>query len=438
CAFASAETRGGHMPDIVLTPEDLLVPRAGSGITINGSRNVASGSSATFTASGSDNIRMAVMGLTDRKPTRGEVREMQELLIEAMENGAFGMSSGLAYVPGAYTDTEDVAEIAKVMADYGGVYATHMRNESFDLIPSVKEAIEIGEKAGVSVHISHFKAMGRPNWGKVSPAIEEVEKARLRGLRVTADQYPYNCSMSALYPCVPPHYFAKGMEEALKSFTDPAVRASIKAEMDDPSTPYENFYLNSGGFSGVTICTADATKEAEGLTVEAYAKKRNMDPYDAFFDLLIENHGNVSADYHSIGEDDILSIAALPFVAIGTDGLVRSMDAKCHPRGWGTMVHAIMEFTRNHPIMSLEEVIRKMTSLPAEVYGIKDRGLIREGYRADLVVIDESRLNDRATYQEPNRVALGIPYVFVGGKIALKDGALTGVTNGVFLRKTGR
>ena len=384
---------------------------------------------------GFNTIRIAVMGYTDRKPTEAEVREMQTHLKDAMEHGALGMSSGLAYIPGTYTDTDDVVEIAKVMAPYGGIYTTHMRNESFDLVNSVKEAVEIGRRAGVAVNISHFKAMGRSNWGSVEKAIAVIEKARAEGLQVTVDQYPYNCSMTQLYPCMPPWYFTGGVGKVVELLKDPAARAKIRREMEDPATPYENLYLNAGGFGGITACGAAATPEAEGKTIEEYAAMQGKDPFDAFFDLLIANDGIVPAVYHSIGDEDILKIIQLPYAMVGSDGVVRSATEKVHPRGWGAMVRAIDLFTKEEPVLSPEALIRKMTGLPADVYRLSGKGYIREGHDADLVLFDETRLEDRATYQDPTALAGGIEAVFVGGKIVYREGALTGETPGKLIRR---
>ena len=322
-----------------------------------------------------------------------------------------------------------------MVAPYGGIYTTHMRNESFDLVNSVKEAVEIGRRAGVQVNVSHFKAMGRSNWGGVGKAIEVIEKARKEGLTVTVDQYPYNCSMTQLYPCMPPWHFTDGIEKAVERLKDPAVRAKIRSEMEDPATPYENLYLNAGGFGGITACGAKATPEAEGKTIEELAALWGKEPFDAFFDLLIANDGIVPAVYHSIGDEDILKIIQLPYAMVGSDGVVRTATEKVHPRGWGAMVRAINLFTKEKPVLPLETLVRKMTGLPADVYRLSGKGYIREGYDADLVLFDEARLEDRATYQDPTALAAGIEAVFVAGKIVYREGALTGETPGKLIRR---
>ena len=382
---------------------------------------------------GFDAIRTAVMGYENRRPTATELEQMKAHLKEAMECGAGGMSSGLAYVPAAYAETWELIEMANVMAPYGGIYTTHMRNESYDLLASVEEAIEIGRQAGVAVNISHFKVMGRSNWGTHWQAIEAIEKARAEGIDITCDQYPYNCSMTTYTPCMPPWHFAGGKDQLIEKLKQPEFRRQVQREMTDPATDYENLYLNSGGWEGISICTSPNVAEAEGLTVAAYAQKIGKDPFDAYFDLVIDNHGAGTAVYHSISDDDIFDIIRLPYVMVGSDGIVNSRHEKCHPRGWGTMVRAICEFTKKNHILSLEELIFRITAMPAKRYSLAGKGMIQQGYDADLVIFDYDALTDNATYNDPTALAGGIEYVFIGGKIVYHDGQLTGEAPGKIL-----
>lgn len=379
-------------------------------------------------------IRIAAMGYDNRKPTEAEMSKMKELLRDAMEAGAAGMSSGLAYVPGTFATMEEVAELASVMVPYGGVYTTHMRNESWDLLNSVEEAIEIGRRSGVAVNISHFKVMGRSNWGTHLKAIEAIEKARAEGLDITCDQYPYNCSMTTYAPCMPPWYFADGMEQAAELLKDPAMREKIRKEMDDPATDYENLYLNAGGWGGITICTSGNVPEAEGLTFKEYAAKIGKEPFDAYFDLMIANRSTGTAVYHSISDDDIFDIIRLPYTMVGSDGVVNAAKERCHPRGWGTMVRAICAFTKDNHILPLEQLIHRITGMPAKRYSLRNKGLIQSGYDADLVLFDYENLKDNATYSNPTALAGGIESVFVNGKIVYQDGAMTGEYPGKLLR----
>lgn len=387
---------------------------------------------------GYNTIRIAVMGYEDRRPTPAELERMKAMVREAMEHGALGLSSGLAYVPASFDDVETVIELAREIAPYHGIYATHIRNESFGLLPAVEEAVEVGRRAGVPVNISHFKVQGRRNWGTIQKAVAIIEQARAEGISVTVDQYPYDCCMTHLFSCMPSWYFTDGIAKAMELLKDPAMREKIRREMDDPASAYENVYLNSGGWDGVTICASERVPEAEGMTVAAYAASVGKDPFDAYFDLMMANNGAGTAVYHTMGDEDIREIIRLPYAVVGSDGIVRSQQEKCHPRGWGTMVHALCGFVRNAQVLSLEEMVRKMTGLPAEIYGLEGKGLIRQGYDADLVLLDWETLADNATYTDPARLAGGIEEVFVGGRCVWHHGQRTQEMPGRLLRHGGR
>ena len=379
-------------------------------------------------------IRIAVMGYDDREPTAEELERMKGLLRDAMESGAVGMSSGLAYVPATYSKKEELIEMAKVLKEYGGIYTSHIRNESWDLTRAVEEAIDIGRQTGVSVNISHFKSMGRSNWGKHVLSISAIEKARQEGIDVTCDQYPYNCSMTTYAPCMPQWYFSDGMDKVIELLKDPAMRKQIQSEMEDPATDYENLYLNAGGWNGITVCTSPNVPEAEGITIAEYAKRIGKAPFDAYFDLMIANEGAGTAVYHSISDDDIYDIIRLPYTMVGSDGVVAARYEKCHPRGWGTMVRAICAFAKEKSILPLEALIHKMTGLTAERYSLKGKGIIAEGYDADLVLMDYENLKDNATYEAPTELAGGIDAVFVNGVLSYCNGALTGKHAGKLIR----
>ena len=383
---------------------------------------------------GANTLRTEVMGYTDREPTGKELEQMKSLIKDAMEHGARGLSTGLVYLPGMYSTTEEVVELVKVIAPYGGMYSTHMRNESFDLVKSVKEAVYIGETAGVDVNISHFKVLGRSNWGTVHEAIEVIEDARARGLHVTVDQYPYDHTMTQLYPAIPPWHFTEGVQKLIERLPDPALQAEIRREMNDPATDYENVYLNAGGWSGVLICSAPETPQYAGMYVDEIAEKEGKDPFDVFIDLLIRNKGAVPTCYHSIGDADIDEIIRLPYAMAGSDGIVRSRYGYCHPRGWGFMTRAITRFVKERKVLSLEELVHRNTGLASEVFGLRNKGLIREGYDADLVLFDYDHLEDRAGFRNPTALAGGISLVMVGGAAVYENGALTGSTPGKLIR----
>ena len=431
CGISSAPTSGKIKCDPLISPENMndeLVGLTQLGLSwteyMQFARKVPKVTNYKFFV-GFNTIRAAVMGFDNRKPTASELEQMRSLLREAMEAGAVGMSSGLIYVPGTYADTDELVEVAKAMASYGGIYATHMRNESDDLLSSVQEAIEIGRRASVAVNISHFKVMGRRNWGKHKQAIKVIEQARAEGIDVTCDQYPYDCSMTYYTPCIPPWHFSDGIDALIEKLKSESFRRQLREEICSPETDFENWYINTGGWDGITICTSPCVPEAEGLTIAAYAEKIGKDPFDAYFDLVIENKGLGTAIYHSISDDDVADIIRLPYVMVGSDGIVNRRSEKCHPRGWGTMVRAICFFCKDRNVLSLEELIYRMTGLTAERFSLYGKGYIREGYDADLVVFDYDNLRDNATYANPTALADGIDYVIIKGKIVYRDHKLT-------------
>ena len=439
CGKTSAPTSAAHKHETVISPQSLnpdLYAKCMAGLSWTDYMEFVRGASKVTNYKlfiGYNSIRVAVMGFEDRKPTAEEMEEMKSMVREAMESGAAGMSTGLAYVPATYSDTDEIVELAKVMVPYGGIYATHMRNESWDLLASVEETIEIGRRAGVPVNISHFKVMGRANWGTHLKAIEAIEKARAEGLDITCDQYPYNCSMTTYTPCMPPWHFSDGMDALIEKLKSESFRQQVKDEMNNPETDYENLYLNAGGWDGISICTSPNVPEAEGITVSEYAARIGKEPFDAYFDLVIANRGAGTAVYHSISDDDIYDIIRLPYVMVGSDGIVNSRDEKCHPRGWGTMVRAVSAFCKDKPVLELEELIHRITQMSAERYRLEGKGVIREGYDADLVIFDYENLKDNANYTDPTALAGGIDYVIINGEIVYHDGRLTGAAPGRLL-----
>ena len=383
-------------------------------------------------------IRLAVMGLENRQPTTAELDRMKSILADCMESGALGMSTGLIYSPGVYAKSEEIVELAKVVEKYGGMYASHLRNESFDVVKSVAEAIDIGRQSGAKVLISHHKVCGKRNWGLSEKTLELADAAVREGIQVTIDQYPYTAAMTSLNACIPPWYFTAGIPAMAESLKDPSVREKLKREIEDPATPFENFMLNSGGFDGVFISSCPVTHNAEGMFVSEYAAAVGRSPFDAFCDLMIANGGVGSALYHCMSEDDLCRIIQNPNTVVGTDGASLAMEEKAHPRSFGTFVRAICYYHKEKRLLALEEIIRKMTSLPAERAMLVGKGVIAEGYDADLVLFNYDELQDTPSYKESNRLCKGIVSVFVNGKIVYNYGGLTGETPGrVLLRGAG-
>lgn len=381
-------------------------------------------------------IRIAVMGFEDREATPEELETMKAMLKDSMEEGSFGMSTGLIYPPGSFTSTDEIAELASVMAPYDGIYASHLRNESYDVVNAVAEALEIGRKAGVRVQISHHKAYGKSNWGKSKETLKLIAQAIENGQKVTIDQYPYEASMTHFNVLLPPHYFAGGIAKAAEQLEDPAIREKIKLEIISPSSNFDNYYQNCGGFEGVFISSLPVTPQYNGMFVTEVAEKLGKDPFETYFDLVMKNHGEGSGIYFSIGEEDLSRIIMDENTVVGSDGIVKALNESAHPRGWGTFPHAICHFHKKLGLMSLEEIIRKMTGLTAERFMLTGKGFIKEGMDADLVIFDYYKLEDKANYANSNELTEGIEYVIVNGQIVYKDKKMTGVYPGkVILHK---
>ncbi len=383
---------------------------------------------------GHNALRIAVMGMKNRPSTKKELDKMKGLLREAMESGAAGLSTGLIYTPGCYADPSEVLELAKVIEPFEGIYASHIRNEAEGVIESVKEVIDIGRHAGVRVNISHHKVLGKANWGRHKKTLELINKANAEGLKVLCDQYPYTKCMTSTNACMPPWHLAGGYEVLSEKLKSKELRAQIKAEMENPETPYDNFFLNAGGWDGVYITSASGTPEAEGKYISEYANLVGKNPWDAYFDLCIENNCRSCAVYSSMCDEDVCDIFKSPYCVVGTDGLVRSLEESGHPRACASFPHALTYFVKEKKIVTLEEAIRKMTGLTADYLNVKNKGYIKEGYDADLVIFDFDGLRDTATYDKPVSYAEGIRRVIVGGETVYKDMQLTGKCSGKVIR----
>jgi len=387
---------------------------------------------------GQGTIRIAVMGFDERKPKPEELNKMKGLLKDTMEEGAFGFSTGLIYPPGCFSETEELIELAKILRDYDGIYATHVRGESYTLIDADEEAIRIGREAGVGVEISHHKACGKGNWGKVRVTLALIEQARKEGIDVTCDQYPYTASSTALSACLPPWAHEGGTGKLLKRLDDPGDRKRMREDIEGKDD-WDNM-IKGNGWESISIASVnlDKNKDLEGRNLKQISQAKGKDPFDVFFDLLSEEKGGVSAVISEINEDDVRTVMRHPTMMVGSDGSSLSPSSptgKPHPRNYGTFPRILGKYVREENVLTLEEAIRKMTSFPAQKLGIKDRGLLREGNWADIVVFDPDKIIDKATYEEPHQFPDGIEYVIVNGEIVVERGECTGKTPGEVLRK---
>jgi N-acyl-D-amino-acid deacylase len=386
---------------------------------------------------GQGTIRLAVMGFRSDSPTREEMNKMKELLTTALDDGAFGMSTGLIYPPGSYSSTEELIEMASLLTNYGAIYTTHIRNEGDNLIESVDEAIRIAEENNISLEISHHKAAGTNNYGKVNGALKVMAEARQRGVEVNCDVYPYIAGSSTITSALPNWVLEGGIPSMLERLSDKETRKAIESEISEDRMSSTN-RIKSSDWRGIQIADCPLHPEYEGKSLEQiFEEKGTMNsPYQAFFDWLLETEADATVVMFSMDEDDVRTVIANPLSSIISDAWVTSPDAggKPHPRAYGTFPRVLGHYVREEKILSLEQAVRKMTSMPAAKIGLKERGLIREGFYADLVVFNPDTIIDRATFAEPHRYAEGVQYVLVNGQLVVDKGKPTGLRPGKILR----
>lgn len=381
---------------------------------------------------GHGTIRIAVMGFENRPASEAELAKMKDLVREAMQSGALGLTSGLIYPPGVYTPREELVELCRVVAEYGGSYTSHIRNESYAVTDAVSEAIQIGRESGVPVIISHHKIAGKQNWGMSVETLRLIDAANAEGLSVGLDQYPYHAGGTGLKASIPPKYHEGGTAKLLERLADAALREQIKRDILTPSTTWENL-AQSCGLDGILVFAEDV-QGAFGVTVAEYAEQRAMDPIDALLHLVLASQGNAGALYFMMGDEDIERIMRHPYTMIGTDGGIIDPELGSHPRAVGTFPRVLGRYVREQGVLRLEDAIRKMTSLPAQKAGLRHKGLLCEGYDADLVIFDPQLIADQATYQARTLKNRGLNYVLVNGRIAVKDNVYTGQTAGRVIR----
>ncbi len=379
---------------------------------------------------GHGSVRIAAMGFEQRQPTAEELETMQRLVAAAMEEGAWGLSSGLIYTPGTYADTAELVALAQVARRYGGFYSTHLRDEADHLVPAVEEALTIGLEAGIPVQLSHHKVMGQRNWGTVKRTLTMVDEARRQGHDVTLDQYPYSGSATSFTAFLPPWSLAGGVEALLGRLRDPAQRAHIAAETEA---------RRPMGWEKVLVAGVRAPEheELEGLTMAQVGARLNRAPVEAGLDMLLREGGPFAIVRFGMSEDDVAYVMRHPHVMVASDGSATAPIAggKPHPRSYGTFVRVLGRYVREEGNLGLEEAIRKMTSLPAQRLGLWDRGLIRPGSVADLVLFRADQVAESSTFEDPHRYAAGIDKVWVGGSLVWEGGSDTGAVAGRVLRR---
>ncbi len=400
-------------------------------------RQGIAGNYATWVGHGT--LRASVVGYDMRQPTEDELAQMQALLREARAAGAFGLSTGLIYVPSGYADTDEIAALAQMVREYGGLYASHIRNEGSGLLDAVGEAIEIGQRAGVPVQVAHHKASGKQNWGLVEQSLALMDRARAGGVDVACDQYPYVASSTGLTSMLPKWALEGGREALGPRLKDPPTRAQIRAEMLEQRPDLATLESDSH-WHNVLVARARNARHLEGKRLGEIAIEQDREPFDVYFDLLIEHEGNVGGVFFALCEEDVQTVMRWPHTMVGSDASSVAPygplgGGKPHPRAYGTFPRVLGRYVRELKVLRWEEAIHKMTAMPARRLGLRDRGELRPGACADVVVLDPATVADRATFQEPHQYPLGIEQVIVNGAVVVRDGEHTGALPGRVLRR---
>lgn len=385
-------------------------------------------------------VRRVVLGDNDVAPTPEQLEEMKTLVREAMEDGAVGTSTSLIYPPAIYAGTDELVELTRVAAEYGGVYFTHMRNESHAVLDAIREALDVGEGAGVPVHIYHLKAAGEANWPLMEEALALIDSARAAGMDVTADIYPYIRNGIGLGSFLHPRHYAEGTDAFLETLSDPALRAELRREVETTSD-WENWYRHVGmDWDAVLIVSApeEVDPAVVNRSVAEAAEVLDTDPWNAFFDLV--QAGGVSVNPRSMNEEQKRQALMTPFVMIDTDASPVNPETtdSSHPRAFGAFPRVIAKYVREDGVLSLEDAVRRMTSMAAHRLGLHDRGYVAPGMAADLVIFDPEEIRDVADFgAEAMRYAEGVDFLLVNGRLVIEDGELLSVTPGRVLRRGG-
>lgn len=396
---------------------------------------------ATFV--GATQVRKYVIGHDDRPPTPDELGLMKQLVRTAMEQGALGVSTSLIYSPATYAKTDELIELAKVASEYGGIYISHLRDEGNRIVEAIYEAADIGRAANLPVEIWHLKSAGKQNWGKMASIVRLIEQHRQQGLDITADMYPYPASSTRLSSRIPSWAHEGGVAKLLERLKDPATRKQIRDEVLGLTAGTDNSFASTGA-EGILISGVHNPdlKQYEGKRLNEISKIWNKHPADMMLDLVLGDSGRVSAVFFSMSEEDVRMAMAQPWVSFCTDGGQRAIDGplseeKPHPRSYGSFPRILGRYVREAKLLSLEDAIRKMTSLPAQRVGLKERGLLKTGFFADIVIFDPETVIDKATFENPHQYSEGISHVFVNGRVVWEDGIFAGNYPGKALRGPG-
>jgi N-acyl-D-amino-acid deacylase len=393
---------------------------------------------------GATTVRIYVIGYENRPPTPAELDQMRQLVRQAMEEGALGVGSSLIYPPAVFARTDELIELCKEAAAYGGMYISHIRSEGNRLLEAVDELITIAREADIPAEIYHLKAAGQSNWSKMEQVIRKIEAARASGLRITADMYTYTAGATGLDAAMPPWVQEGGLRAWIERLKNPAIRARVKKEMRTPSTEWENLYAAAGSPENIRLVEFknEALKPLTGKTLFEVARERGTSPEETAMDLVIEDGSRVGAVYFLMSEDNVRRQITLPWVSFGSDAGSLApegvfLKSSTHPRAYGTFARLLGKYVRQEKLIPLEEAIRRLTSLPATTLKLDRRGRLAPGYFADIVVFDPATIQDHATFDQPHRYATGVRHVFVNGVQVLREGEHTGATPGRVVRGPG-
>ncbi|HCA80272.1 MAG TPA: aminoacylase [Bacteroidetes bacterium] len=393
---------------------------------------------------GAATVREHVLGYENRAPNEKELEQMRALVREAMEGGALGVGSALIYAPGFYAKTAELIEICKVASSYGGIYISHLRSEGNGLLEAVDELLQIAREANIPTEIYHLKQSGKVNWGKFDALVTKIEAARSAGMQITADMYTYTAGATGLDAAMPPWVQEGGLIEWVKRLKDPSIRRKVMQEMRTPTKAWENLMLAAGSPGKVLLIgfRQDSLKYLTGKTLAEVAAMRGKSPEETAMDLVIDDDSRVGTIYFLMTEENVKKQIALPWVAFGSDeGSFAPegpfLKSNPHPRAYGNFARLLGKYVREEKIIPLEEAIRRLTSLPASNLKIRDRGVLRPGAFADVVVFDPATVADHATFDNPHQYSTGVVHVFVNGTQVLKNGEHTGAKPGMVVRGPG-
>jgi N-acyl-D-amino-acid deacylase len=393
---------------------------------------------------GATSVRRVVIGDDDRAPTPQELQQMKQLVAAAMRDGAFGLSTALQYAPAPYASTEELIALASEAGRYGGIYSTHMRSEQNGIMQALDETIRIGRDAHVPVEIWHLKTAGKSQWGKMKDVVAKIENARASGVDVTADTYAYTAWFNSFSAFVPPWAHDGGDAKLIERMKDPVTRARIRKDMNTPSTEWDNEWLAIPGPESILLCVVQnpALRPLQGKTLAQAAASRHQDPIDALLDILIEDKAYTSVAVFGMEENDVALALAQPWVAIDNDSQGTAPtgilgEEHPHPRAYGTFPRILRKYVREEHRLTLQDAIRKFTSLPAQRLGLTDRGVLKQGMWADIAIFDPEQIHEVATFENPNQLSVGIQYLLVNGVPVIAAGKGTNALPGKALRGPG-